>query len=154
MWSTQVTLFAVVCWSHACWSKLVFTAIMCAFSPLAPRIHPLPLLVFREFRSTILSARCKLGMLERVSWTEPRCLKSALCPSALHHLARRPGKARSGLDLFLYLSRKPSFCPILPWFCAYSSRYPVNFRTGRCCTSLLTCGTKNSIVSFECRCRL
>ena len=36
----------------------------------------------------------------------------------------------------------------------YSSRYSVNFRTGRCCTSLLTCGTKNSIVSFECRCRL
>ena len=100
-------------------------AIMCAFSPLAPRVHPLPLQ-----------------------------MKSALCPSALHHLARRPGKARSGLDLFLYLSRKPSFCPILPWFCAYSSRYSVNFRTGRCCTSLLTCGTKNSIVSFECRCRL
>ena len=83
-----------------------------------------------------------------------RCLELVPCPSALHHLARRPGKARSGLDLFLYLSRKPSFCPILPWFCAYSSRYPVNFRTGRCCTSLLTCGTKNSIVSFECRCRL
>ena len=79
------------------WSS---SAIMCAFSPLAPRVHPLSLQ-----------------------------MKSALCPSALHHLARRPGKARSGLDLFLYLSRKPSFCPILPWFWASSSRYSVNFVT-------------------------
>ena len=119
------TLFAVICWSHACWSKLVFICNhVCIFST-GSTFSPLPLQ-----------------------------MKSALCPSALHHLARRPGKARSGLDLFLYLSRKPSFCPRFPWFLASPSRHPVNFHTGRCRASLLTCGTKNSIVSFECRCRL
>ena len=90
--------------------------------------------VFREFKCTILSARCKLGMLQRVSWTEsqasrPLCLKSTLCPNALHHLARRPDEARSGLDLSLYLSRKPSYCPILLLFLASSSRHSVNFIT-------------------------
>ena len=111
------------------WSS---SAIMCAFSPLAPRIHPLPLLVFPEFRSTIFVSTVQTrnagkSFLDGVTLSEV-----CLCPSALHHLARRPGKARSGLDLFLYLSRKPSFCPILPWFLASPSRHPVNFHTGRC----------------------
>ena len=76
-------------------------------------------------------------------------MKSALCPSALRHLARRPGKARSGLDLFLYLSRKPFvFVPRFPWvFWHLPADIPSIFtQAGVFAQVLLTCGTKS--VSF------